>query len=250
MSADRTAILLTRPEPEAGRTAGVLRERGWRVLLDPMLTIHPVPGPELDLRGVQAILVTSPNGVRATAARTAARNRPLLAVGNRTAALAVELGFTDVRDAGGAAADLAALVMLTLQPDSGGLLHVSGADQAVDLAALLGPRGFRVTRLVAYAAKPAADLRPETRDALRNGQIGWMPFFSPRSARCFVNLATAAGVAEDCRQIVALCLSPAVARVLSSSAESVPWRRIDTAPAPTAGSLLALLPSAGGRVRA
>lgn len=234
-------VLITRPLWEAERTAAGVAARGHAPLVDPMLTIRPVPGPPLDLRAVQALLVTSVNGVRAAAARTDRRDLPLYAVGTRTAEAARGAGFAIVEDAGGNASDLAALIALKADPAAGRLLHVSGREVAVDLAALLGPRGYRVTRIVGYEAVASDALAPETRAALAGGTLAYVLFFSPRSARTFVTLLRkVGGLADDCAGIEALCLSPAVAK----AAAGPPWKAVRTAAGPTADALLTLLPDA------
>ena len=238
-------VLITRPYPDAERTAAAVAALGHTPLIDPMLTVRPVPGPSLDLRATQGILATSVNGVRAIAARTDRRDLPLYAVGGRTAETARQAGFTAVEDAGGNAADLAALIALRVDPAKGWLLHVSGRDVAVDLAALLGPRGYRITRVVGYEAVAADALAPETLAALDAGGMAYALFFSPRTARTFVSLLRKGKVpAERCAPVEALCLSPAVARALA--AEALPWRGVRSAATPDADALLALLPPANG----
>lgn len=66
-------ILVTRPRDDAEALAAELDQRGFPVMIQPMLEIRMLEGPPLDLDGVQALLFTSANGVRATAARTKAR---------------------------------------------------------------------------------------------------------------------------------------------------------------------------------
>lgn len=234
-------VLVTRPLPEADRTAAAVAALGHVPLVDPMLTVRIVPGPPLDLRAAQAILATSVNGVRAAASRTDRRDLPLYAVGTRTAQVAAAEGFTKVEDAGGAAADLAARIVLRLDPAAGRLIHVGGREVAVDLAALLGPRGYRVTRVVGYEAVPASALSPATVAALRSGTLAYVLFFSPRTARTFVNLLSKEGELTDlCTGLSALCLSAAVAKGTSGP----PWRSLSIAARPTSESLLALLPTA------
>ena len=60
-------VLITRPEDDARPLAERLAARGIEALVEPLLIIVPVAGAELDLDGVQALLVTSANGARALA---------------------------------------------------------------------------------------------------------------------------------------------------------------------------------------
>src|SRR6266851_2836672 len=130
--------LVTRPRAEAGGLAEALAGRGIAAILEPMLEIHYRSAPSPDLAGVQAILCTSANGVRALARLAEERAVPIFAVGEASAARARDEGFARVESAGGSVADLARLARELLCPAAGRLLHVAGSVVAGDLAAALG----------------------------------------------------------------------------------------------------------------
>src|SRR3954463_595353 len=88
--------LVTRPRAEAGGLADALATRGIEAIVEPMLDIHYRDGPAPDLAGVQAVLCTSANGVRALARLSAERERPLFAVGESTAGRARAEGFVRI----------------------------------------------------------------------------------------------------------------------------------------------------------
>ncbi len=77
-------VLVTRPEEDASALAAALAARGFDALVEPMLSVAPAPGvtPPLDLDGVQALLFTSANGVRALARLTERRDLPAFTVGD------------------------------------------------------------------------------------------------------------------------------------------------------------------------
>ena len=104
-------ILVTRPQPDADNTARLLRESWHEVIIAPLLEIVATDIPEsFDLTGIQAVLITSANGVRALAAATSERTIRVLAVGAASAEAARALGFVRVENAGGDVASLAELV--------------------------------------------------------------------------------------------------------------------------------------------
>lgn len=235
-----TLVLVTRPRPEADSTAAAVAALGHDVLVEPLLDIRLLPLPGLDLGGVQGLVATSVNGVRALAAATHVRALPLYAVGGKSAAVARAAGFTDVTEGGGDAASLAAELARTLDPAAGPLLHVSGAEVAADLGALLAAAGITVKRLVGYEAVAAEGLSPDVHRVLLEGRIGAALFFSPRTARTFASLCTNEGVSAACAGVTALCLSHAVADGLAGPA----WGAVRVAERPTQEALLALLPPA------
>ncbi|SDE55409.1 uroporphyrinogen-III synthase [Rhodospira trueperi] len=226
--------LVSRPREDAERIAAPLRAMGVEVVSEPLLVVVPVAGPNVDLTGVQAVLVTSANGARALATAVERRDVPVFAVGDQTARAARDLGFASVESAGGDVETLAALVRRRLEPSRGSLLHAAGSTHAGDLAGALGADGFdvRVARL--YDARPTAALSASLRASLDVGGIDAAFFFSPRTARTFVEHIRKAGLADKLGRVTGYALSPAVAREL----ESILPGRVRVAGQPTQDALL------------
>lgn len=227
-------VLVTRPREDAAGLTAALEQRGLTVLLQPMLEIEFADGAAPDLDGRQALLFTSANGVRAFVRSSDQRDIPVYAVGDATAAAARHEGFTAVESAGGDVGDLARLVQRRCDPGGGPLLHVAGSAVAGDLAGTLGLAEFVVERVQMYSARTADKLDPHVQAAVTGGAVDYVLFFSPRSAVTFVGLARAADLAAACARIDAVCLSDAVAEVLSP----IQWRDTAVAAAPTQDALL------------
>jgi uroporphyrinogen-III synthase len=232
--------LITRPREEAESLSAALAARGIAAVIEPMMLIDYRAAPSPDLAGVQAVLCTSANGVRALARLTGERGLPLFAVGDATAARARAEGFTAVASAGGAVTDLVRLAVAELRPHDGRLLHIAGDVVAGDLAGALRAHGFAIERRVLYEARPVGALSTPAVSALRRGMIDFALFFSPRSAAIFVRLAGIADVAGCCRMITTLAISAAVDAVLAD----LPWRDRRVAESPNQPSLLAALDAA------
>src|SRR6266852_282900 len=115
--------LVTRPRAEAEGLAAALAERGIAAIVEPLLEIYYRDAASPDLAGIQAILCTSANGVRALARLSDERALPLLAVGEASAARARDDGFKRVESAGGTVDDLIHLAGARLRPEAGRLLH-------------------------------------------------------------------------------------------------------------------------------
>lgn len=230
-------VLVTRPAEDAEALAALLGERGVAATAEPLFEIVYKTGPELDLSGVQAVLATSANGVRALATATENRDIGMLAVGDATARAARDAGFANVESAGGDVRDLAELASRLLRPDGGDLLHVAGSHIAGDLASLLGDKGFSYRREVLYEAKAVSRLSGAAAALIRDETLDGVLFFSPRTAETFVTLVRRARLVRACRRMTAYCLSVAVAE----RARAIEWKDIAVAKAPDQGSLLALM---------
>jgi uroporphyrinogen-III synthase len=229
--------LVTRPRAEAASLAELLAVRGIAAIVEPLLDIHYRSESAPDLAGVQAVLCTSANGVRALARLSGERGLPLFAVGAASAARARAEGFAEVHSAAGAITDLVSLVNATLRPQAGRLLHVAGSDLAGDLAGELRRHGFAVERVVLYEARPVPGLSAATVRALAAGIVDFALFFSPRTAAIFARLAQAAGVADAMRFVAAISISAAAAGAL----EPLRFGARHIAERPDQTSLLAVL---------
>jgi uroporphyrinogen-III synthase len=229
--------LVTRPRAEAEELAQALAERGIEARIEPLLDIHYRDAPMPDLAGVQAILCTSANGVRALARLSSEREVPLFAVGDATAAWGRTEGFTRVESAGGNVEDLARLVRDRLRPETGRVLHVAGSEIAGDLAGMLRDHGFVMDRAVLYEARPTAALSAPTVRALAAGIVDFVLFFSPRTAATFVGLVERAEITDALRAVTAISISAAADTALGGAV----FRERYIAEAPTQAALLSAL---------
>lgn len=214
-------VLITRPKEDAARIARQLRALGHEPIVAPLLEVRFHDGEAIVLDGVQAVLVTSANGVRALARRTARRDVPLFAVGPQTAAEAAAHGFEIVRNADGDSATLAAATRNWAKPGGGVLLHVKAAEADGMLAGLL--EDFDLRGAVLYDVAAVAQLPPVEADAAL--------FFSARSARAFRDCGI------DTSTWIAVCISQAAAQALAPQR----FREIRVAAGPNQEALLARL---------
>ena len=230
-------VLITRPEREATTLATALSQRGHVPVIAPLFRLeilHPPPDFSASLAACQAVLLTSANGARALAEASEQRGRPILAVGDTTATTAEGLGFTAVTSAAGDGAALVDLVRKRLDPKDGPLVHVCGADQALDLVAALSHDGFEVRRFVLYDARAEGALPDSARAALQARALDAATFFSPRAAAGFAALLSKAGLVDSVRDITAIAISPAALAPLGK----LPFKATVAAARPTRQAVL------------
>jgi uroporphyrinogen-III synthase len=230
-------ILITRPAEDARELSLKLEAMGHQIVTAPLLKILYADGPEISLDGVQAILATSANGVRAVAKRTARRDVPVFAVGPQTEAEARADGFTHIRSADGDGMALARATTTWAKPESGVLLHAAGAEAPKLLANELSKSGFTVRREVLYEARAAASLPDSAADALKSDALDAVMHFSPRAAATFSDCVRAGHLGGHCKRLICLCISEATAKALSP----LHFREMRIAKRPNQQALLELL---------
>jgi len=205
-------MLVTRPEPDASETAARLGALDIEAVIEPLLVAETLPTSLPPPEGFSALAVTSANALRALDHRDQVAGYvrlPVYAVGDRTAALARQYGFTQVTSAEGNLNDL--VTLLARAGVHGPVLYPAAKQQSGDLAKALAPHGVMVITAPVYAMRPVTSLGAATRENLESGAIAAALFYSRRTAETF---ATLAGALRDKTRLGVLCLSEAVAAPL------------------------------------
>jgi uroporphyrinogen-III synthase len=232
-------LLVTRPRDDAEAFASMLRLRGHEAVVAPLMEVHFIPGPLVPCEGVQGVLATSANGIRAFAGRTERRDLTVYAVGPQTAEAARSEGFANVVNSHGDSAQLVEMVVREADPKNGMLLHAAGAETAGRVRQALAAHGFFVETVVLYEALPVSQLPAVAQEALRDGSLDGVLLFSPRSAKIFSTLVAEAKLTEHCARLVAFCISAATAEALTP----LTFARLAVAGTPNQDAILDLIPA-------
>jgi uroporphyrinogen-III synthase len=230
-------LLVTRPQPDAGRTAAHLAALDIEPVIAPMLEAipqsDPLPGPQ----AFAAIAFTSINAVRFLMTRgpdAALLQKPVFAVGEATANAAKDAGFETVLAAEGTLAALAGLI--GTRHRDGAIFHPAARDMSGDLATALKPRGIDVLTATLYAMEKAKTFPAGVREALVAGEIAGALFFSRRTAEAFSDLATGSDFILARTMLGCLCLSENCAEPLMENR----YLRIALADHPSHEAMMAL----------
>jgi uroporphyrinogen-III synthase len=212
-------LLLTRPRPEAERTANALRAIGHDAVIAPVLAIETIAEAAIGSGPYAAVLMTSGNAARAIAEHPRRASLVALdcfAVGSQTATAARAAGFTEVHVAGGDGGDLARLVGEQLRERDLPLMYLAGDDRARDMAAELAPHGLRLEIAVVYRAIAARTFAPEVAAALQAGRFDGVMHYSRRSTAIFVDCVRAAGAENAAARLKHFCLSARASEPLAA----------------------------------
>jgi uroporphyrinogen-III synthase len=210
-------VLVTRAEDQGRATKARLEAAGLDGIVAPLTRIVLDGDVELPLDGVQAVVVTSLNGVAALALNDAAdrlRGLPLFAVGDKTAGAARARGFADVRSASGDRRALAARLAADLAPAAGALLWAAGADRTADFADDLAAGGFAVRIAEVYRSEAVETLPDAVAADLAGGRIDAVAVYSPRSAEILAEALAARGFSPTSSRFRIHAISDAAAEPL------------------------------------
>jgi uroporphyrinogen-III synthase len=174
-------VLVTRPSAQADPLVSALAERGFEVVVEPLIRVEQLSDDPIDVSGYEWVIVTSPNGARELSRRMNGRPKNIAAIGPGTSAALAEAGLSasleaKVHTQEGLAAELGDRPGRRLFVGAEGARNLLGADflpayrtveldkeelPEADLALLLSPSATR-----AYARAggkgPAISIGPQT----------------------------------------------------------------------------------------
>ncbi|MBZ0215608.1 MAG: uroporphyrinogen-III synthase [Fimbriimonadaceae bacterium] len=233
-------LLVTRPERDGPATTARLQSMGHEAVLEPLLGIRYLDFPNPDSTGIQALIATSANGIRALADKNIVKmfeHLPILTIGEASAEAARQSGFKHVLICGGTLSALAQDVPKHLQPENGKILYLAGRARSGDLVGLLAEHGFSTEMAVLYEAVPVARFSETTRSLIRENKLDGVLHFSARTAGIYLDLIEAEGLREQAASHIHFCLSQQVAKRLEAG--RCPPDQLRIAEQPTLDSLLA-----------
>lgn len=235
-------LLVTRPEADAVVFKARLIELGHQVTIDPLLTVNFEDADPIEIEGVQALIATSRNGLRALAQSPqfeAAKAITVFCVGPGTAATAKGLGLQRIIEGPATARDLVSVIEAEAEVNGGPLLHLAGDAVTAGPIEELRRVGFHVLQPVVYRTEVASRFASPTVASLRNNRIDGVILLSPRTAEVYANLVQFHRLTVSVREIVHLCVSRATTRPL----EPLGLTKVSVAAAPNLQEVLALLAS-------
>lgn len=232
----RMRILITRPLRQAEEFATELRGAGFQdVMLEPLLTIHPIEQTALNFEDVGGVIVTSQNAIFSLLKNAAPKNIKIFAVGAKTAQKLREEGYHNLHVGPYAGEDLYPLIQEYLRDRQEKLLHPAGLFMKESLQRLLKDDGYNYQALPVYRADPITTMSSVTEKALQNREIDIITLFSPRTAEIFVKLTQA--MAIDRENIVVCCASEQIMQRVNH----LPWKSVLVSASPQSFSIVELL---------
>ncbi len=237
-------VLITRPYDDGVALQARLNTVDIQSTLAPSLTLEFEDLSDLDADDVQALVVTSRNGLRSLEHNRLIEklsSKVLFTVGSATADYATALGFTSVRSGPGTAKGLGEQIVKACNPDKGTILHVAGAHLAFDLKAALEAGRFTVREKTAYRALRARCFPEPAITALNEKKVNGVILMSARSAGSFAQLVKQHNLTQITSRLHYFCLSSSVKDSLVAALPDVQETCLLVAHRPNTEELLALI---------
>lgn len=232
--AHKDLVLITRPRQQGEDFACALRAYGIDTLCAPVLEYHALEKSLPDLGKYDGLIFTSINGLYLFNNHNNIPDIPVFAVGNKTAEKARSLGFKDVYNAQGNADDLARTIDRALTNTPAKLLHICGTHNK---KVPVQNKDIQIEQYKTYRMDKIHTLPPQTIHAMRTGSINYATFFSPRSAKNFINLIEQHNLTSCLININALCISDSVLKCV----QDMKWKTVAAARHPTRTAMIEMI---------
>lgn len=233
-------VVVTRPEPSAGRTADRLVNLGHQPILLPLTrALHRPDIAETALKKPHAALaLTSAETARVLSSVDCLSpylDEVLYAVGEATARAAEEAGFRKIRKGPGTGSELARLVLADAPIFDAPLLYLAGRPRSASFEEGLRTAKMPLAVAEIYEMTPLPYDRESVRDAVLDPPVDAVLLYSRENARLFFELMAPFADALSNAQII--CLSDNVAAAVPPEFH----RKIKIAAHADENGLLALL---------
>jgi len=219
-------VLITRRKAMNDRTAAILTAAGHQPVSCPLVD-YVDTGADIPTINISALIVTSQAALDILAERIGqetlkfTQTMPIFAVGEATALSAKELGFTDVRCAGGNAASLIELIAGFPKIDDLPMLYLAGIDRSVDIASKLAGKNIDVHLLEIYRAELLDPGKETLECALKKIRSGCALLYSVRTAIHLLELCSKHKLEILLADMVFVAISQKVANVVSERIDNM-----------------------------
>ncbi|OEY86360.1 uroporphyrinogen III synthase [Wolbachia pipientis] len=229
------SILLTRPLLDSLDTRYALKKCGYKVYIDPILTLKYLH-PNISEYEFDVVISTSKNSVRAFSHIHKVDDLSIVTVGNSTMQTAKDFGFADVISADGNV-DSLILLIKSLYSREVKFLYIRGQEISCDLKKKLSDAGFNIKEVILYKMIAKKNLSHRVKNLLLTGKVNDIIFLSVHTAIVFCSLILKNQLSDIMADMVAYAMSKNIA----DSLKAIKWKRILISRLPTKESLIDII---------
>ena len=209
-------FLITRPEKAAVTDAQILRDFGYQVFIEPMLSLEELDADFEDVQSFQALIFTSANAIDVFCRRCDVRDLPVYVVGENSADAARGWGFEDVQCGAGTAEDLCRIIAQSIEDPALPLLYLCAEIQSYDVADDLEECGLDIEERIVYRSHQADSFSQDCIKKLKNKEIDGVLLYSKRTAQAFSDCVERAQLRGVLKSLKVLCISESVLKCVQN----------------------------------
>ncbi|MEO9336291.1 uroporphyrinogen-III synthase [Mesorhizobium sp. SB112] len=209
-------VLVTRPEPGAGRTARRLESEGFVPIVLPLSQTCRIDAELPPLPFSFILAATSANAFRFAPALSGVKDVACYVVGARTGAAVREAGLSSIVEGEGDAEALADLI-IAREKSGQTIVYLCGRVRMPVFESRLREAGFDVLAVETYDTLPLKHETQTLADAFSGRQIDAVLLYSAHAASAFISMLQGSEFAGLFAESKLLCLSKRVADRISGN---------------------------------
>lgn len=217
-------ILITRPQPNADKTAKAVKRIGYEPIIYPLLVLNPASHNIPDYSDYDAVIITSINTLSYIDFKHIPESKPIFTLGHAIEQTLREKGYKNISSIAQKAKDI------RLDPDKK-YVHLSGRDVQYEFDNMV------CKRVIVYEATMLSNLSEGILNDLKQDQINTITLYSARTAQCFKHLVNRYDLTRTLNKISVVCISQNVLNCINT----LQWHSTYVAEEPNEKSMLSLL---------
>ena len=206
--------LITRPQEENDNLAKLLADQGFEVISEPMLEIKFLSKLTAKTQ-YNLYILTSNNALKNFSIYHTDRESEIIVIGPKSALLATQLGYKNIKIAGNSAHSLVKFIKNNYQGNNCKILYCRGDHITLDIKQQLNELNYEIDELICYHACEVIDFSNKLLEAIQNDKLKNAIFLSVRTAENFVKIARKAGLKLNFSNVYALVFSKKIAKALN-----------------------------------
>jgi len=169
-------VLITRPKYRAIELAKIIKQEGYKPIISSVLEYKEIKDNYSDINNYEALVFSSPQGVKVFSKNSMVRDKEAITVGDKTAEIAKQNGFDKIISASGDNNDLEKLI--TNKYKNKRLLHICNEYSEIS----------NLDKKIIYKTVPTNNLSNITKDLIISNKINYITILSRKTGEEFIKI--------------------------------------------------------------
>lgn len=237
----KSYIWITRPESEAQEFSNELNIKGFDTYIAPLLHVEYFENAlaNIDFSKYSHFIATSVNALRASC-NYLNFNSQILVVGSKLAEKALNMGFSNVINAGKDSKELVYFIKKNFKLEGNNFLYLSPEEPSFDVVSSLTDMGYHIEKSIVYNTIMVEELSETTKKFISSGEIKSVVLFSVKTAKALLNIINKYNMIDYSANLELFCLSDQISEVICSD-NRVSFKSIKIAEFPNRESVISLI---------
>ena len=219
----KSTIIILRSKDRAQYLKKILLSKGYKVIIEPIISIYSYDYVPIDFTKVDAIMFTSVNSVKilkSNVNKKAIKNIKTYCVGDITEKWAKKSGFNCVRTGAYSGATLEKAIIKNSENFKKEIIIFGGEKIAHNPIPAFKKAGIDCRRIILYKTIPIKNLSDSCKGSLINKNVSHIIFYSPYIAEVFDKMTKEYSL----KDVTAVCLGKNTNRILKKNK----WKKVLT----------------------